>query len=57
LVIPILAYFKSLLAVNFSEKGIEAREKEEACFIYFLDFLEECEGNLGSIIGNIANNY
>ena len=34
-----------MLDTKFSEKGTEARQKEEAAFIYFMDFLDECEGN------------
>ena len=28
---------------SFSEKGRNDREKEEATYMFFLDFLEECQ--------------
>lgn len=35
---------RELLAdIKFSEKGSSARQKEEATYIYFIDYLEECE--------------
>lgn len=38
------AYFKKSLHVHFSESGTHAREIEEATYINFMDFLDECEG-------------
>ena len=29
--------------VRFSERGSNAREKEESAYMMFLDYLEECE--------------
>lgn len=40
----ILEYFKTLLKPSFSEVGTRMRTMEEASYIHFLDFLEECEG-------------
>ena len=40
----ILDDIRELLAdIKFSEKGSSARQKEEATYIYFTDYLEECE--------------
>ena len=39
-----LGYFKAMLRPNFSEVGTQARSKEKACYIHFMDFLDECEG-------------
>ena len=36
-------YFRSLFEVSFSSE-VDKSRKEEAAFIYFLDFIEECEG-------------
>lgn len=37
-------YFIAMLKAGFSNSGTQEREKEEACFIHFVDFLDECEG-------------
>ena len=37
-------YFKSLLSVSFCENAPPRRAKEEATYIFFLDFIDECEG-------------
>lgn len=39
-------YFKSIFDVNFSKDDPPRRKKEEAAYIYFMDFIEECEGEL-----------
>ena len=36
---------RSLFKVNFSEKGNNYRPVEEAAYIFFIDFMEECAGN------------
>ena len=36
--------FRSLFHVKFSEKGSNMRAKEEETYIYFVDFLDECQG-------------
>ena len=35
---------KSLVRVQFSEEGSNLRRMEEAAWINFLDFLDDCEG-------------
>ena len=35
---------KNLVCVEFSEEGHNMRSKEEAAWIHFGDFLDECEG-------------
>ena len=41
-----IEFFKDLLNPLYSTNNPVRREKEEAAFIYFLDFLEECEGRV-----------
>ena len=38
-------YFKDLLNPVYSTNNPARREREEAAFIFFMDFLEECEGS------------
>lgn len=38
-----LEYFKNLFKVEFSIDPC-TKEKEEAAYIFFMDFLQECEG-------------
>lgn len=40
-----LVYFKSLLKTEFCETNASKRAKEEATYMFLLDFIEECEGN------------
>lgn len=40
---------KELLLVKFSTKDSLKRPKEEAAYMFFVDFLDECEGNLADI--------
>lgn len=40
---------KGTLQPKFTEAGTFARAKEEATYMYFLDFLEECEGEKISV--------
>ena len=43
-VLPISDDFRKLFVdVRFSERGSNAREKEESVYMMFLDYLEECE--------------
>ena len=35
---------RSLFKVNFSEKGNTYRPVEEAAYIFFINFMEECAG-------------
>lgn len=35
---------KSLFKVKFSEKGSNVRVKEEQTYVFFVDFIDECEG-------------
>lgn len=39
-----VAYFKSILEAVFSQNDPQRKRKEEAAYIYFMDFIEECEG-------------
>ncbi len=39
-----LRLFKSMIRVQFSEKGSNMRAKEEQTYIYFVDFVDECQG-------------
>ena len=42
---PLIAeYFKTILKAKFSTDNVPRKTKEEASYIYFMDFLEECEG-------------
>ena len=38
-------YFKDLLNYAYSSNNPARREREEAGFMFFMDFCEECEGN------------
>ena len=53
------AYFHSLFDAKFSTKfnDPERKAKEEAAFVHFMDFLEECEGKiyLTTVAYNIAS--
>ena len=40
------AYFHSLFDAKFSTNDPERKAKEEAAFVHFMDFLEECEGKI-----------
>lgn len=40
------AYFKSLFDVSFSTNDDDRKNKEQAAFINFLDFIEDCEDGL-----------
>lgn len=40
------AFLKSLLDASFSTNNPVKRTQEEAAYIYFCDFIEECEGML-----------
>ena len=45
-----IGYIKSLLEVKFTRNAkTDEKMKEEAAFIYFMDFLDECEGLYFSI--------
>ncbi len=33
-----------MIRVQFSEKGSNMRAKEEQTYIYFVDFVDECQG-------------
>ena len=35
-----------MLKPNFSQADTLVKEKEEACYIHFMDFLDECQGML-----------
>lgn len=35
---------KAILTKEYSEKGSRYRPAEEQAYIYFVDFLDECEG-------------
>ena len=35
---------KSLFKVKFSEKGSNVRAMEEQTYVFFVDFMDECEG-------------
>ena len=35
---------KTLFKVKFSEKGSNVRAKEEQTYVFFVDFMDECEG-------------
>lgn len=50
LIFPYLEYFKSLFlaSTQFAEDNL-AREKEEAAYIFFLDFIEQLEGIFNSV--------
>ena len=37
-------FFKKLLLPDFSGKGTPTKRQEEATYMNFLDFVEECEG-------------
>ena len=37
-------YFHSLFDARFSTNNPEKKAKEEVAFVYFMDFVEECEG-------------
>ena len=37
---------KGIFKINFSEKGSNKRSFEEQAYIYFIDFIDECEGTL-----------
>ena len=41
---------RDMLVPVFSEKGSNKRVKEEQAFIYFIDFLDECEGTYYFIV-------
>ena len=41
--------FTHLFSVEFSDSG-SRREREEAAYIFFVDYLEECEGNLNMYV-------
>ena len=46
--------FTSLFAaVQFSEE-LSRREREEAAYVFFIDFLEECEGDLMHVHKNVG---
>ena len=38
-----------MLQPCFSVAGTQEKEREEACYIFFMDFLDECEGMLNVI--------
>jgi len=46
--ILIIDDMRSLFKVNFSEKGSNYRPLEEAAYIFFIDFMEECAGNISA---------
>ena len=35
-----------MLKPNFSQADTRVKEKEEACYIHFMDFVDECQGML-----------
>jgi hypothetical protein len=35
---------KTLFKVKFSEKGSNVRAMEEQTYVFFVDFMDECEG-------------
>lgn len=38
--------------IRYSEKGSNEREREEAAYMYFVDYLDDCEKGRKSIIPN-----
>ena len=50
-------YFRTLFHVTFSDQP-ERREKEQQSYIYFIDYIEECEGmwyvGCDNILANLA---
>ena len=50
-------YFKSLLNAVFSSSNPQRKAKEEQTFIYFMDFIEECEGMYVTLISMYAVQY
>lgn len=40
----LLDIFKDLLEVNFCEKGFTFEGREQEAYVYFADFIDECEG-------------
>ena len=50
-------YFKSLLNAVFSSSNPQRKAKEEQTFIYFMDFIEECEGMYVTLISMYVVQY
>ena len=40
------------MTVRYSESGSNEREKEEQTYIFFVDYLEECEGGMAMYMNN-----
>ena len=45
MLIIILGQIKSMFEVEYSELGSRKRHTEEQTYIFFSDFLDQCEGN------------
>ena len=41
----LIEYIKGLFKIKFSDKASQYRSAEEAAYINFVDFLDQCEGN------------
>ncbi len=51
----ITVQLKQLLKVTFSVVGCSKRPKEEQAWIFFGDFLDECEGMKPGDLGDLVN--